>query len=381
MIATTKPFISKKAGAGCRVREASFADHAQIATIESRYGLVPKPYAEWTHLWEGNPAYQTLPDWSIGWVVENHSGEIVGHIANIPSHMEFKGRRLLAASGSGLVVDEAYRSYAFPLFSQFLNQPNPDLIVNTSVNANGLNLHTLFHFQRVPSGAWNRSHFWITDYSNFAARMLTQRDWPGLLRYPVAVALAVKDVFHPSVPSGLSGGLQARWCDRFDKRFDEFWGRTQETSAAVLSSDRSSNTLNWHFNFPLAQGTAWIATVTDTGSKLLAYAVFLRQDNTDVALKRMRLVDFQTIDGNSEHLVPVLALALQKCREQEIHMLEAVGFAPDKQRVLARIAPHSREFPCWLYFYKVSKKNKLLAEELKDPAAWDPSPFDGDGSL
>jgi hypothetical protein len=49
--------------------------------------------------------------------------------------------------------------------------------------------------------------------------------------------------------------------------------------------------------------------------------------------------------------------------------------------VLSRIAPHQRELPCWLYFYKSNKKDLQLAEQLRDPAAWDPSSFDGDGSL
>src|SRR5579883_119781 len=380
MIATAKPSAQKPAPVSrCRVREAAFADYAQIAVLESRYGMLPKPYEAWTHLWEGNPTYRTLAKWSIGWVVENPAGDIVGHIANIPSHVEFKGRHLLAASGSGLVVDEHYRSYAFPLFSQFFNQSGADIILNTSVNANGMNLHQLFHFARVPSGAWNRAVFWITDYTNFASRMLQQKDWPGLLSYPAAAALAVKDVFRPSLETTLPEGLKINICNQFDEKFDDFW-RTLSNHSSTLLSVRSRETLNWHFQFPLSQGTAWVATITQ-GSTLLAYAVFLRQDNYEVGLQRMRLVDFQSLDGNAEYLVPMLAVALQKCREQKIHMLEAIGFAPDKQRVLTRIAPHQRELPCWLYFYKVKNKDKQLAEELKDPSAWDPTAFDGDGSL
>jgi hypothetical protein len=366
-------------GAAARIRPATFADYPQIAALSARYGLNSKNTEEWMHLWRDNPVYVGLPSWTIGWVLETASEEIVGHIANIPSHLEFKGRRLLAASGGGLVVDEHYRSYSFALFSQYCNQFAPDLFLNTSVNANGMPLHQLFHFLPVPSGAWNRASFWVTNYPNFASRMLMQKQWPLWLTYPTAAAVAIKDSLRPHVSAKIKSGLELNLRDRFDADFDEFWRSLSDRSSSVLGV-RSRETLDWHFKYALQNGTAWIATIT-RGKQLLAYAAFLRQDNHEVGLNRMRLVDFQALDRDPEHLVPMIALALKKCRAQEIHMLEAIGFAPDKQRVLSRIAPHQRELPCWLYFYKSNKKDLQLAEQLRDPAAWDPSSFDGDGSL
>lgn len=366
-------------GVAARIRPATFADYSQIAALSARYGLKPKSTEEWVHLWRENPAYLSLPTWPIGWVVETDAHEIVGHIANIPSHLEYNGRRLLAASGGGLVVDERYRSYAFPLFSQYCNQSAPDLFLNTSVNANGMPLHQLFHFLQVPTGAWNRASFWVTNYPNFASRMLMQKQWPLWLTYPTAAAVAIKDALWPHPSTRVKRGLQLNLRDRFDADFDEFWQSLSALSSYVLGV-RSRETLNWHFKYALQNGTAWITTITRE-RQLLAYAIFLRQDNHEVGLDRMRLVDFQALDRDPEHLVPMIALSLKKCRAQQIHMLEAIGFAPDKQRVLSRIAPHQRELPCWLYFYKVNKKDPQLAEQLQDPAVWDPSSFDGDGSL
>jgi len=362
-----------------QIRPATFDDYPRIATLASRYGLNPKARNEWEHLWKGNPVYRGLAEWTIGWVVETAAGEIVGHIANIPSQLEFKGRLLLAASGGGLVVDEPYRSYAFPLFSHFCNQSIPDIFLNTSVNANGMPLHQLFHFLPVPSGAWNRASFWVIDYPNFASRMLRQKQWPRWLSYPIAAALAAKDAIRHRPTTKIRGGLQLSLRNRFDEDFDEFWRSLSNRSGSVLGV-RSRETLDWHFKYALESGAAWIAAIAQD-RQLLAYAVFLRQDNHEVGLNRMRLVDFQSRDGNAEHLVPLVALALQECRAHKIHMLEAIGFAAAKQRVLARIAPHQRELPCWLYFYKVNKNHPQLSEQLKDPACWDPSSFDGDGSL
>ncbi len=366
----------------CHIRPANFADHAQISALGARYALTSKSYEEWAHLWLGNPAYLGLENWTIGWVLENNAGEIVGHIANIPSKFEFNGRSLLAASGSGLVVDERYRSYAMPLFSQFVNQSFPDVIINNSVNAQGLTLHNLFHFERVPAGAWNSSDFWITQYLGFADKLVESKNWPKSLSFVVAAGLRLKDAFqrYPRIP--LSQGMRLDILQSFDSRFDDFWRELRSVSPSVLKADRSRDTLNWHFEYPLARGAAWIVAVS-TGSRILAYAVFLRQDNPEVELKRVRLVDFQTLDGNFGHLPAILDLALRKCRSEKIHMLEAIGFSPEKRRVISRLAPHQRKLPCWLYFYKTKTNNEGIAlrQQLTNSAAWDPSPFDGDGSL
>jgi hypothetical protein len=93
----------------------------------------------------------------------------------------------------------------------------------------------------------------------------------------------------------------------------------------------------------------------------------------------MRLVDFQSLDGNSELLLPLLCHALARCRREGIHMLEAIGFPPEKQRVIDSLLPNWRNLESWLYFYKAAKRQ--LAECLKDPQVWDPSCFDGDASL
>jgi len=277
------------------------------------------------------------------------------------------------------VVEEIYRSYALPLFSEYCNQTQPDLFLNTSVNANGTPLHQLFRFLPVPCGAWNRSFFWITDYPSFASRMLLRKNWSGWLRYPLAAALAAKDVLRRGEKTSPSKSGLIDVCYTFDAGFDEFW-QTLSQRSAVLLSVRSAATLSWHFQYALNQGRAFITTLREK-SRLLAYAVFLRQDSHEVGLNRVRLVDFQSLDGDSEPLVPMVSVALQKCRDQKTHMLEAIGFAPDKQRILAGIAPHQRELPCWLYFYKTNKNQPELARQLADPNCWDPSSFEGDGSL
>jgi hypothetical protein len=128
----------------------------------------------------------------------------------------------------------------------------------------------------------------------------------------------------------------------------------------------------------LAKNWTWILTLGQ-GSQLTAYAIFLRQDNPEHGLIRMRLVDFQTLHGQNELLRPLLGSALERCRQERIHMLEASGFSPEKQSVINSLSPCGRNLDAWRYFYKAAQP--ALAERLKDPAVWDPSCLDGDASL
>ena len=129
----------KRAARGPKLREASFQDYEQITLLESRYGLSKleaKSYEKWIHLWQGNPAYRELQAaWSIGWVLEDENGKIVGSMGNIPLSYEFEGRRILAASGRAWVVEAEYRSASLVLLDRVINQRGVDLYVNNSVGA------------------------------------------------------------------------------------------------------------------------------------------------------------------------------------------------------------------------------------------------------
>ena len=167
-------------------------------------------------------------------------------------------------------------------------------------------------------------------------------------------------------------------CNHFDKRFDDFWEATKSTRPGFLLATRSQEILEWHFRYPLAQQRAFVATAAE-GSRLVAYSLFLRDENPSVGLKRLRLIDFQSLGNGNELLIPMLQWGLNLCEAEGLQMLEAFGFAHDKQMIINRVAPYSRRLPSWQYFYKASDSD--LAERLKAPNVWDPSCFDGDASL
>ena len=136
--------------------------------------------------------------------------------------------------------------------------------------------------------------------------------------------------------------------------------------------------LEWHFKHALLNHRLWIATIVD-GPRLAAYAIFDRKDNPKFGLKRIRLVDFQSLDGSAELLAPLLAWTLRRCRDEGIHMLENIGRWLEKGELIETVAPCKRKLSAWTYIYRAN--NPGLAESLRNRSAWAPSLFDGYASL
>ena len=362
------------------IRAACFEDYPRIRALEVRYGLVSRDFEEWRNLWINNPVYNQTPDWPIGWVLETENKQIVGHIGNVPLSYEFGGRQIVATTGRALVVDSRYRGYSLPLLGYFYNQKNIELFVGTTVNANACKAHELFRARRVPTGAWNESSFWITDYRGFLASFLALKRWRLVkpIAYPLSVGLQLKETLSRWAFKAGRNGIEISTCNTFDDHFDKFWRQLQLNRRHVLLATRSREVLEWHFQSALDQNRAWVVTVHN-GSGITGYAIFYREDKAAVQLKRLRLVDFQTLDGNNEVLASILSWALEQCRSQGIHMLETIGFRPEKQRIIDELKPHKRKLPSWLYFYKTNDKG--LAESLQNPQVWDPCCYDGDASL
>jgi hypothetical protein len=366
------------------IREASFEDHRQITLLASRHGLGTKNYAQWRHLWINNPVYiEFQRDWPIGWVLENGEKQIVGYIGNIPLLYEFQGRKVIAASAHGWVVDPDYRSYSILLMSRYFGQKNVDLYLNTTVNSAGSRAFSIFRSSKVPVGAWDQSDFWITNYQGFASSWLNKRaPVAQVLSRPLSVALYFGDKITRETFGALGtyrNGVEVGQCANFDRRFDDFWEMLRRRNSHRLLAVRTREMLDWHFGTALLQNRLWILTVMK-GSDLSAYALFYRQDNGKFDLKRVRLVDFQALDEEGhDPFLPILSSALERCQNECMHMLECIGLRPSQREITAKLEPHQRRLSSWFYYYKA--KDLSFAETLKDPMVWDPSGFDGDASL
>ena len=362
------------------VREAIFEDYAKIAALQLRYGLTARSFDDWSAFWNDNPAFkEKTGHWPMGWVLETQSGEIVGSLINLPVSYEFQGRRLCAASGCSWVVDARHRTHSMPLMLRFLKQKDVQLFMSATVGPKAEPALKVLRFSRLPVGNWQQSAFWITNYRGFSQSALTSKSvtFARAISYPLSAALFCRD--KAKFGSRIKGSpFQIELCSGFDNRFDDFWEELSRQNQRVLLGVRTRETLAWHFRDALVQQNAWILTAS-IGSRLVAYAVFDRQDKPALGLTRIRLVDFQAIDGCQDALRSVLLWMLHKCRRERIHVLEVVGSWLGRPEFPRLVPPHRRLLASWTYYYKANDPD--LHEVLKDPAVWAPSSFDGDASL
>lgn len=364
---------------GPKLREATLEDHAQVASLESRYGLASKSYEEWAYLHLNNPQqpepHSAAP---IGWVIEDGDKQIVGSVGNISLLYEFQGRKIRAVSGRALVADPAYRSTSLLLLDRLINQPGVELFLTNAITPASTAAFDAFECLRVPAGQWDKSAFWVTGYQGFLESLLAKKNMrlAKPLSYPLSIAGFLKDAFvGKRLPTS---DVEVKTCSSFDDRLDDFWETLKRKNPHILLAIRSREVLEWHFKYALAKNRLWIVTAAD-GSRLAGYAIFDRKDNVNLGLKRVRLVDFQSLDGTATLLAPMLSWALRRCREEGIHMLENVGSWLEPGEFIDNFAPHSRKLSTWTYVYRAS--GSQLKESLSSRQVWSPSLFDATGSL
>ncbi len=336
-------------------------------------------FEEWSHWWRANPLYRELgPEWDIGWVLEDEDDNIVGSLGNIPLPYEFQGRRLVVAASRFWVADPAYRNASILLVNRLVTQPRMDLYLTNTFSEASQTALGAFGFDRVPVGAWDQAAFWITRHRGFLESYLRLKrtPWPRALSFPLAAGATLWDRLTQKSLEG--DATRVTPCAGFDDRFDEFWLRSQPARAGLLCAVRSREMLEWHYKYALLNGRVWIGTVLD-GQRLLAYAVFDRKDKRTIGLTRSRLIDFQSLDGSTTLLLPLLKWALDRCRAEGIHVLEHNGGWLEKGELLDRLAPHRRTTPNWRFVYRAP--DPALAQALRDRRVWAPSLFDSDASL
>jgi hypothetical protein len=229
----------------------------------------------------------------------------------------------------------------------------------------------------VPVGRWDRAGVWYTHRQRYYETRLRERRWPFAtpLSHVLSAPVSLKDRL---MTKGLrEGDVEVSACHGFDERFDDFWADLKTKQAHRLLAVRTREMLQWHYRHALLDGDLWIATVLDGGG-LAAYATFQR-DERPVWGTRARLVDFQSLDGSTALLPPLLSWALRQCRDEGIHTFEVVGRWLGAGELLETAAPHPRELPTWKFHYHANTPE--LAESLRDPKVWAPSLYDGDASL
>jgi hypothetical protein len=362
-----------------QLRTATFDEHASIVRLEGTGALESLPLDDWRNLWLQNPLWPRLGnDWPIGWVLEDARGRVAGSLCNIPTRYTFRGRELICANGRGWVVDPEYRGFALWLMEEYFNQRGVDIFINTTLAPSAAPAFSTLS-DRIPLGDFQSIAYWITGYRGFARKALQKLCVPraGLLAWPAGAALRLKDaLFAKSLPTAPRSIVVAT-ADEFDCRFDGFWEELVRQNPEKLLANRDRASLTWHFAIPLRLGRLWILTASRAGL-LRAYCILKRQDKHD-GIRRMQLVDYQSLEPHDDLLPCLLRAALQRCAATGLFALEHVGCGLPKMRAFDRWAPYRRKLPCWPFYYRAAEP--ALHSELALPTVWDPSTFDGDASF
>jgi hypothetical protein len=363
-----------------RLRQACFDDYSQIQELEALHLQGnPLPGKSWRCLWLDNPVWPRFDQrWPIGWVLQDDGSRIIGSLTNLPSLYHFRGRELVCANGRAWVVRPEYRGFALWLMAEYFSQKHADIFVNTTVNPMSAPVFGTLS-ARIPVGDWETIAYWVTRYRGFAGIVMEKAHLPvpGVLAIPAGAALWLKDTlfakpFTPGPPPVVIAAAEG-----FDCRFDAFWDELVRVYPEKLLAVRDSRALSWHYAIPIRRNRLWVFTASHNGL-LRAYCVLNRQD-WGRGVRRMRLVDYQTLEPDVDLLPALLQAALKRCAAEGLFVLEHHGCGLPKMNSLDRLAPYRRKLPNWPFYYHVA--DPALAAELRSPAAWDPSSFDGDASL
>jgi len=360
------------------IRPARIEDYSAIASVEASNGLTPKRRDEWIHLWSDNPAFQQLPEWPIGWVLEDREEGIVGTIGNIPFTYHLDGKTHLTAVARGWSVVPRFRSYSIWLLLEHVRQSNVDLQLTTTPSATAAAVYTRLGWAPPPVGRWDRASLWVASYAGVTRHYLSGKV-RGVLSSPVRQQVERRS--RTSSSCGLlplRTGVELDWCDRFDQPFQVFWDELRERNPQLLLAGRSQVELAWHYKFALAAKRVWVLRAWN-GRQMLAYAIFQKRNLSALNLSLLGLMDFQTLHTTPDLCQAMLSFALSRCREEGIDVLENTGCWIEGGGLLNRPAPLHRSLKCVSYLYSAS--NAKLRATLGNADKWHPTQYDGDAGL
>lgn len=362
------------------LRVATLDDYERIARHEEANGMVSMPRDDWRRLWLDNPLWPRLGhDWPVGWLLEDAEGRLVGSMLNIPSLYTFRGRELICANGRGWAVAPEFRGFALWVMSEYFQQDGADLFINTTV-APTAEPKIAALSDRVPVGDFQTIAYWVTGYRGFARKALEKLRAPGagLLAGPLAAALWLRDAIGSRRLPAAPASMVVESAEAFDGRFDACWHELVQQRPETLLGVRDRQSLAWHFGGLLRAGRLWIFTAS-RGGLLRGYAIFRRQDRGDDGIRRMQLVDYQSVEPEVDLLPGLLRAALDRSAREGFYVLEQVGCGLPRRECVDACAPYRRRLPCWPFYYRAA--DPALHAELADPRFWAPSTFDGDASF
>jgi hypothetical protein len=363
-------------------REVRFSDFENVARLQERGGLPKDNQENWSRLWLQNPTMAVAKSQlSMGWVLETAQG-IVGYQGSIPLLYQFGGRTLVAAVGTGLVIEPAYRARCIGLMASFYRQRGVDLFLMTFAIPSVVELSKALHAKALPQRDFDKRLFWVLDVHQFTKALAAKL---GLGRRILAVGTLLgspvlrADTFRRG-PRGLSTNkfriTQIEVKD-IGGEFQALWQR-KLTETPRLMAVRGPASLKWHFTIPGSSSTAAVLCC-HRFERLVGYAIVQHTIDRETGMRRSMLADILVEQDDSSVTEALLEAAYSNATVSGDHYFEVVGLPRNIRQILMRWNPYVTTYPTDPLIYKTA--DEALARTLADENAWYAGPFDGDTML
>jgi hypothetical protein len=363
-------------------REVRFSDFESVATLKERGGLRKDNQENWCRLWQQNPAMAVAnSQLSMGWVLETAQG-IVGYQGNVPVLYQFGGRTLVAATGTGLVIEPAYRARCMGLIASFYRQQGVDLFLMTFAIAPVTKLSKALHAKALAQHDYDKVLFWVLDVHQFTKALAA--------KFGLGSGMGAVGTFLGSSAlrvDALRRGPRGRTANKFGiteidvkdigDEFQALWQR-KLTEAPRLLSDRSPASLRWHFTIPGSSSTAAVLCC-HRFERLVGYAIVQHTIDRETDMRRSMLADILVEQDDSSVTETLLEAAYSNAVASGGHLFEVVGLPGHIRQILMRWKPYVRTHPTDPLIYKTA--DEALARTLAHENAWYAGPFDGDTTL
>lgn len=375
--------LSPVALSAVKLREVQFSDFNAVAELKKRWGLAPDSLKNWERLWRGNPALTPADlERAIGWVLETEGG-LVGYLGNIQLRYHYGDRTLTAVTGTGLVVEPAYRAVSLTLIAAFYRQKSADLFLTTTAIEPVGKIARAFRSDPLPQPDYETVLFWVLQPYAFAQAVMKRLQLKSTLSQVggalTSLAVRADRMIRRRAPHWSSNGLRVSEISvqEIGDDFEALWNE-KLTERPRLLADRSPATLRWHFEIP-GDGATTRVFCCYADRKLRGYAVVRSDSNPRNGLKRSMIADIFAAHDDPEVLRALFAAAYEHAKRTGSEILEVLGLPQEVRRVLSESRPYLRRYPACPFFYKAA--DPTLHKELADGMAWYASPFDGDTTL
>jgi hypothetical protein len=363
-------------------REVRFSDFENVARLQERGGLRKDNQENWCRLWRQNPAMAVAKSQlSMGWVLETAQG-IVGYQGSIPLLYQFGGRTLVAAVGTGLVIEPAYRARCIGLMASFYRKRGVDLFLLTFAAPSVVELSKALHATALNQHCYDMKLFWVLDAYQFT-KALAAKFGLGSGIAAVGTFLGSSVLRADTLRRGPRGHLTNKFgvteieVKDIGDEFQALWQR-KLAETPRLFADRSPASLRWHFTLPGSSSTVAVLCC-HRFEHLVGYAIVLHTIDRESGMRRSMLADILVEQDDPSVTETLLEAAYSNAVASRGHLFEVVGLPRHIRQILMRWNPYVRRYPTDPLIYKTA--DEALARTLADENAWYAGPFEGDATL